>query len=156
MPNTILVSPYETLPTIKLCSVAARHIRLTSLTNDFQQSAYKRIFCVFGLTISEDWSRFVLIAGGTKKGHCWMQTIAETVGEFVQGDWGRSRLITGGKVGGHYCNTWLVWFNSCDTTQPRHSRWHCSHFGLLCRFICCKEAASKINGLFFMIWWYFT
>ncbi len=73
-------------------------------TNDFQQSAYKRIFCVFGWTILEDWSRFVLITGRTKKGHFWMQKIAETVGEFPKGDWGRSRLITGGNIGGHYCN----------------------------------------------------
>ncbi len=72
-------------------------------TNDFQQSAYKRIFCVFGGTISEDWSRFMLITGRTKKGHFWMQKIAETVGEFLKGDWGRSRLITGGKIDGHYC-----------------------------------------------------
>ncbi len=50
----------------------------------------------------------------------------------------------------------MLWFNSCDTTQTRHSRYHCSHFGILCRFIYCKEAASKTNGLFFMIWWYFT
>ncbi len=63
------------------------------------------IFCVFGGTISEDWSRFVLITGGTKKGHIWMQKIAETVGEFLKVDWGRSRLITGGNIGGHYCSS---------------------------------------------------
>ncbi len=65
------------------------------LTNGF--------FCVFGETFSEDWSRFVLITDRTKKGHFWMQRIAETVGKFPKGDWGRSRLITGGNIGGHYC-----------------------------------------------------
>ncbi len=83
------------------------HLRLVTfdwqvLTNDFQQSAYKRICCMFRGTISEDWSRFVLITGRTKKGHFWMQRIAETVGEFLEGDWGRSQLITGGNIGGHY------------------------------------------------------
>ncbi len=73
------------------------------LTNDFQQSAKKRIFCVFGGKIWEAWSRFVLTTGGTTRGHFWMQMIAETVGEFLQGDWGRSRLITGGTIGGYYC-----------------------------------------------------
>ncbi len=60
------------------------------LTNDFQQSAYKRIFCVFGGTISEHWSLFVLTTSGTKTG---------------RGDKGRSRLITGGIIGRHYCIT---------------------------------------------------
>ncbi len=78
---------------------------LHSIDKFWQQSTYKRIFCAFGGTILEDWSRFVLITGGTKKGHFWMQRIAETVGEFLMGDWGRSRLITGGNIGGHYCTS---------------------------------------------------
>ncbi len=74
------------------------------LTNDFQQSAYKRIFCVFGGIISADWIRFVLTTSGTKKGHLWMQRIAETVEESLKGDWGGCRLITGVIIGWHYCN----------------------------------------------------
>ncbi len=108
MPNIILVSPYGTLTTIKICSAAARHIQLTSFNENFQQSAYKRIFCVFGGTISEDWSRFVLTTGGPKKGYFWMLMISEKVGEFLKGDWDRSRLITGGIIGGNYCSSRFV------------------------------------------------
>ncbi len=67
------------------------HLRLVTfdwqvLKDNFQQSANKRIFCVFWGIISEDRSRFVLLTGGTKKGHIWMQMIAETVGEFLNGE----------------------------------------------------------------------
>ncbi len=63
------------------------------LTSDFQQPACKRIFCVFGGTISEHWSLFVLTTGGIKTG---------------RGDLGRSQLITGGIMGRHYCITSVV------------------------------------------------
>ncbi len=104
-----------------------RHVTFDwqALTNDFQHSAYKRIFCVFGGIILEDWSRFVLITGGTKKGHFWMQRIAETVGELLKGDWGRSRLITGGNISGHYCTSWethpLSWNASFLDDGHRHT-----------------------------------
>ncbi len=93
------------------------------LINDCQQSAYKRIFCVIGGTISEDWSRFVLTTGRTEKGHFWMQRIAETIGEFLKVDWGRSRLITGGNIGGHYCNNVSKWLhgNRFTTCTARES-----------------------------------
>ncbi len=129
------------------------HLRLVTfdwqvLTNYFQQSANKRIFCMFGGTISEDWSRFVLITGGTKKRHFWMRMIAETFGEFLKGDRGRSRLITGGNISGHYCKTERYFFpcfmeevltkalrkcRSCKTASPYcgplgwNSVEHCKH-----------------------------
>ncbi len=61
-------------------------------------------FCMFGGNISEDWSRFVLKTGGTKRGHFLIPKITETVGDFLMG--GRSRLINGGNIGGRafYCD----------------------------------------------------
>ncbi len=108
----------------------------------------KRIFCVFanthGGTILEDWSRFVLITGGTKKGHFWMQRIAETVGEFLKGDWGRSRLITGGNIGGHYCTsmillpvswTWRLYrFNEKSTPDATCLKTKAKFMGMECLF----------------------
>ncbi len=106
MPNTNLVSPYETLTTIKICPAAARHIRSTSFNKWFSSVGLQADFCVFGGTIWKYWSRFVLTTDGATNGHLWMQSIAEAVGKFLKGDWDSSQLITGGIIGGHYC-TWL-------------------------------------------------
>ncbi len=126
MPNIIRVSPYETLITIEICSSAARYIRLTSFYKWFSAVGLQKDF----LLLWEDWSRFVLITGGTKKGHFWMQRIAEIVGEFLKGDWGRSRLITGGNIGGHYCTPIMgrliyatIWWNPTIEVQQTISKW---------------------------------
>ncbi len=75
--------------------------------------------CLGGGTIWKDWSRSVLTTGGTKKGHFWMQRIAETIGEFL-GDWGLSRLITGGIIGGHYCIHNSLWL-CCELRCPKQA-----------------------------------